>query len=387
MWEQNMADKRKKSYPAKQGDADPSAAELAAAEAHAAEGEGEAAPEEDDGLSTQERSEDLRETIAAGRMAHMVVEEGEGEGAATAAEGEGEGEGEPVAEGEGTLVAAPAESVITIKGADGKERQIPLSEAQRIIHDYETIDGRLQKAEHLLADVQRVTAQPASALAAEGEGGPPADPLENFDFAGVAKSMQFDAPEEAGEKLKNLVVNLMGMQAANQPVDVRAITAQAVDHLSFVEATRHFGEDFPDLLEDKSLAEMAGRTAFSLIAADRDDARKTGRPPADYAALFTAAGKATQDWVSNIRGAQPEAEPTAENQEQSGSQPKAKTQPGATVVDLPGRTERKVTASSAPPGRSAAAAGAPAIQREQTEAERRSSAIADIQKGRGQATG
>jgi hypothetical protein len=302
-------------------------------------------------------------------------------------EGEPEPDAEPTleadAEEEGDLEPEPEpapepvepdDSLMVRVKIDGVEREMSYGEMKRSVQLEQTARQRLEEANRMRAELE---AGKAETLAEEEE---PEPEQEDVDFNDLARSLQYEDPEVAAEKLRDAVHQIQ--QSGNAPAvdeeQMRAsITADVQNQLEWQNALQQFTDEYKDILADQNLASLAGGQIHQEIQHAIYDSQQTGaaRPP--FWDIFDRVGGQIRGWAKGV-GALDQAEDSGQDDVDGSVDVK---------VDEEGRTARKVKASaSTPRPRSRQRSARRAEDQLPNVEETRRSAIEDMMRQRGQLT-
>ena len=277
----------------------------------------------------------------------------------------------------------PDEPLYTVK-VDGQERQVPLSEITASYQIQAAAQNRLDQASRIVRQAQETqqgvqgrTAAPAPAVQE-----PPSDGLDGIDFNGVAERLQYGEKDDAGNALKDLVVQLRdrGHSSGAATTTPEQIETRVMERVEWTTALNRFGEDYRDVLNDPHVGGIAGSMARALYQQSLQDSQTNGTPRRPYWDIFKETGDKTREWLKELGGQQAgdSGEPTPPKP--NGEQP---------AVNLsPERAARKRAAPQPPTPRS----GRPLVpagvtgrgKAPKSDTERYSEGIADIQRARGQ---
>ncbi len=331
------------------------------------------------GPSPLDQREAVMEEVAATRL-----EELREDGVDIPPEDAGEAEAEdgetppPEPEGDGaSREPLPDEPLYTVK-VDGQESQVPLSEITASYQIQAAAQNRLDHASQILRQTQEAqqgvqgrTAQTAPAVQQQ-----PRDELDGIDWNGVAEKLQYGEKDDAGNALKDLVVQLRdrGRSSGGATATPEQVEVRVLERVEWITALNRFGEDYQDILQDQKVAGVAGSIGRVLYQQAIQDSQMTGRPRRPYWDIFREAGGKTREWLKGLAGQQ--AGDSNELQP-NGEQP--------AVALSPERGQRKRAAPQPPVPRS----GAPrAVARRdrapKSDEQRQREGIREIQRARGQ---
>ena len=246
----------------------------------------------------------------------------------------------------------PGEPLYTVK-VDGQERQVPLSEITTSYQIQDAARNRLDRAEAIMRQAQEtqpsVQGQPAATAPVAQQ--QPRDDLDGIDFNGVAERLQYGEGDDAGNALKDLVVQLRdrgrssgGPAAAPEQVELRVL-----EKIEWVTALNRFGEDYQDILADAHVGGIAGSIGRALYHQAIQDAQMSGRPRRPYWDIFREAGEKTREWRNGLTGQQAGDSGEPAPPKPNGEQP--------TVALSPERGQRKRPAPQPPAPRPGPLAG------------------------------
>ena len=276
----------------------------------------------------------------------------------------------PKLEGDGRE-PLPGEPLYTVK-VDGEERQVPLSEITASYQIQAAAQNRLDQASRILRQtqetVQERTAAPGPAVQQQ-----PRDELDGIDWGGVAERLQYGEKDDAGNALKDLVVQLRnrGRSSGGAVASPEQVELRVLEKIEWTTALNRFGEDYQDILQDPHVGGIAGSIARTLYQQATQDAQLSGQPRRPYWDIFREAGEKTREWRNGLAG-DSETPPKP-----NGEQP--------TVNLSKERGQRKRVAPQPPTPRSGMArSGARRDKAPKSDEQRHSEGIADIQRARGQ---
>ena len=277
----------------------------------------------------------------------------------------------PKPEGDGRE-PLPDEPLYTVK-VDGEERQVPLSEITASYQIQAAAQNRLDQASRIMRQAQETQQGVQGRTAAPGPIAQqqPRDGLDGIDWGGVAERLQYGEKDDAGDALKDLVVQLRdrgrssgGAQATPEQVELRVL-----EKIEWTTALNRFGEDYQDILQDPHVGGIAGSIARTLYQQAIQDTQMSGQPRRPYWDIFREAGEKTREWRNGLAGQQ--AEDSGE--------------PTPPVSLSPERRRRKAAAPQPPVPRSGVTrSGARRDAAPKSDEQRAREGIADIQRGRGQ---
>jgi len=204
--------------------------------------------------------------------------------------------------------------------------------------------SRLAEAQESLTRIQNIERQAQGAQPPQ-EAEPPAAQAEPaIDYTELVRSMQYEDPEVAGQKFKEMVNNL---QATGSQVDPDVIVQRAVqvsrDETEWREALASFGTEYGDILNvpNEHLGHMVGTVVQNTIMGELRAAQAEQRPRRSWNHILVAAGNtarsALQSWG------------TAGAQDSPNDPPRPK--PGTTVVVDPAKEMRKRATVNPPAAR------------------------------------
>ena len=279
----------------------------------------------------------------------------------------------------------PGEPLYTVK-IDGVERQVPLSDltagykapndARRHLEEASQTLRRAREIEHGV--LSRTTAQMPPAAQQ-----PPSDELDGIDWSGVAEKLQFGERDDAGNALRNMVVQLRdrGSSSGGAAPSVDQVEMRVLEKIEWTTALNQFGEEYQDILTDPHVGRIAGSIGRALYQQSMQDAQMSGRPRRPYWDIFREAGEKTREWLNGLAGQQAGDSNTSTPPKPNGEQP---------AVNLSEERGARKRAAPQPPtprsGTSAVAArsGAQRGKPQKSDEQRHSEGIADIQRARGQ---
>ena len=193
----------------------------------------------------------------------------------------------PPEDGEGTEPTReplPGEPLYTVK-VDGQERQVPLSELTASYQSQGAARYRLDQANEVLRQARQMeqgvlerAAAPDAAAAAQPTTEQPADGLSNIDFGDLAEKLQYGDREAAAAALKETVtqiVNMGGGAPAGPTATPEQIEMRVLERVEWITALNRFGEEYPDILKDQYVGNVAG-TAVRTGISSRKRATRHG---------------------------------------------------------------------------------------------------------------
>ena len=281
----------------------------------------------------------------------------------------------PKPEGDGRE-PLPDEPLYTVT-VDGEERQVPLSEITTSYQIQAAAQNRLDQASRIMRQTQETqqgvqgqTAAPGPAVQQQ-----PSDGLDGIDWGGVAERLQYGEKDDAGNALKDLVVQLRdrGGSAGAAAANPEQVELRVLEKIEWTTALNRFGEDYQDILTDPHVGGIAGSIARTLYQQATQDSQMSGRPRRPYWDIFREAGEKTREWRNGLAGDSGEPTPPKPN----GEQP---------AVNLSKeRGQRKRAAPQPPVPRSGVArSGARRDKAPKSDEQRHHEGIQDIQRARGQ---
>lgn len=273
---------------------------------------------------------------------------------------------------------------------NGNEIEVPLSD---MAHSYQTREAgerRFAVATKTLEDAQQLRdrlirgegAGPRPS-AQDGSGGDAprdqrtAKSLDDIKWGEVAKAMQYEDPENAGQTLRAAVEQIISMNG--DPNATRdELETQIMNKLDWQNAVERFKSEYTDVVEDPVLKQVAGNFGNAIWAAAVQRNQEQGTPLPSYWDVWNAAGQATKDWLVKRTG-----DENGLNKNPNDPSP----DPAPEVAINPDRTERKRVAAQPPEPRTRQRRperDQPALNSDQALAAARQSRIAGMQKVRGQ---
>jgi len=149
------------------------------------------------------------------------------------------------------------DDTITIK-VDGEERAVSKQEVDDAggVRAYQTnaaADRRLEEAKSILANAKKEVAIPSDTPSNTKSAG--SEEVSQEDLAAVVNAMQYGTEEEGTKALEGLVKAIKGNQPnSNDTADVAALVNSQID---YKDAMQTFSKDFPDIVSNKRLMQMA----------------------------------------------------------------------------------------------------------------------------------
>ena len=281
----------------------------------------------------------------------------------------------PKPEGDGRE-PLPGEPLYTVT-VDGEERQVPLSEITASYQIQAAAQNRLDQASRIMRQTQETQqgVQERAAATPPAAQEPRSDGLDGIDFNGVAERLQYGEGDDAGNALKELVVQLRdrGRGPAGAGATPEQVELRVLEKIEWTTALNRFGEDYQDILQDPHVGGIAGSIARTLYQQATQDSQMSGRPRRPYWDIFREAGEKTREWRNGLAGDSGEPTPPKPN----GEQP---------AVNLSKeRGQRKRAAPQPPVPRSGVArSGARRDKAPKSDEQRHHEGIQDIQRARGQ---
>lgn len=277
----------------------------------------------------------------------------------------------------------PDQQLIEVK-VNGEVRRVTMEELTRNYQIEQTARANLNAANEALERADRIERRLAAggrapdgdtaADPADGDG--PKDALDSIDWNGTVESLQYKNTEEAAKALRDLVAQLRSAEGADPQATQEQIYQQVSDRIEWSQAVQTFKATNEELVKDPQLARMIADRATQYWNAAAQDSMETGRRRPAYIDIWNAAGKDVSDWLKTIQG---EPAPADEG----------KSNGGAVEVDTQKRVDQKRSANPPPASRAKAedTPGPRMTSEEKNLAQRRSDAIQEMAKARGQATG
>ena len=277
---------------------------------------------------------------------------------------------------------------------DGETQQVPFKQVKAGMQIEAAARARMQEATQLRDAMrsaseefvrQRGTEQPQPAEARQAPQPDAPNPLEKIDWSDLARSMQYDDPEESGAKLRDVVAQLRQPVEASgnqvNPDELRnSVLSQVRNTLEWDSAMKDLGEAYNDILSDPYLASLAGARSNFYLQQELGKERQGQRRRPFYAALSQGADEIRQ-W------AQAQGMKVAGAGDSADDSPDPNDQPGVQVqVDSDQRNARKAAASGKQPQPRTVRQRRTVPQQGEmpSEVKRSRSAIEDIQRQRGQ---
>lgn len=269
---------------------------------------------------------------------------------------------------------------------DGQEREVTRDELIRGYQIERTARERMKVANETL---ERVDAMERRLLrgetrAAEGDTGAAdggtgtassEDPLDAIDFKAVAEALQYKDSEEASQVLKGLVKDLQSQSGADPAATYNEVETRILDRIEWDQATDSFRRDYPDICENPHLATMTAQRAGQIWSAAMADSANTGTPRPRFGDIWNQAGNETRAFVEGL----------VTKQQGGAENPPPANGNGSVQIDEQRLKDKR---DATPPPKPRAVAPAETAPRQTPEevdlAKRRSDAIADMQKARGQ---
>ena len=285
----------------------------------------------------------------------------------------------PEPEGDGRELL-PGEPLYTVT-VDGQERQVPLSEITASYQIQAAAQNRLDHASQILRQTQEAqqgvqgrTAQTAPAVQQQ-----PRDELDGIDWNGVAEKLQYGEKDDAGNALKDLVVQLRdrGRSSGGATATPEQVEVRVLERVEWITALNRFGEEYQDILADAHVGGIAGSIGRTLYHQAIQDSQTNGTPRRPYWDIFKETGEKTREWLKGLGGQQAEDSGEPAPPKPNGEQP---------AVNLsPERGRRKRAAPQPPvPHSGMARSGARRDKAPKSDEQRAREGIADIQRARGQ---
>ena len=289
-------------------------------------------------------------------------------------------DGVALPEEEGAVPEEPAaekppfedEAKVTIK-VDGEEREVSLEELKRGYQIESAARERLDIATETMKRAEDLERRLASGEVSEPEEtpSPESEDGQDIDWKGLADTLQYGESDAAAEALKSAVEN--ATQGAGNTATPEEIELRTLDRLEWQQTLAKFGEEYPDIIQDQTLAAIAGKFGNEIFQKVAADSQKTGQPRPPYWDIFRTAGDQTRKWLAWVSGSGDSVD--GQNEETGGPQAPA-------VPET--KTERKRASSKPPAPRSSGSAAPDQPQQEQSELSKRRDGIADIASARGQ---
>ena len=173
----------------------------------------------------------------------------------------------------------PDEPLYTVK-VDGEERQVPLSEITASYQIQAAAQNRLDQASRIMRQAQETqqgvqgrTAAPGPAVQQQ-----PRDELDGIDWGGVAEKLQYGEKDDAGNALKDLIVQLRdrGRSSGTAAASPEQVELRVLEKIEWTTALNRFGEDYQDILQDPHVGGIAGSIARTLYQQSLQDAQMSG---------------------------------------------------------------------------------------------------------------
>lgn len=300
------------------------------------------------------------------------------------------GEEPPAQQAEKNYFSGDPTQVFVKTMVDGQEVEVPLSEAIASHQVRSSADQRMQIANRLLEDAEKLRdrlTQGEGPRPSEDKGGAggekPSGPtpagtpqLDGIDWSGLGQKLQYESPEDAGTALRQTIEQIINQGAGGQATRDE-LEASIMDRLEWNQSVERFRTDYKDLQDDPILRQITGNLANAFWGQAVQHAQQNGGGRPSYWEVWDAAGKAAREWLKGKGGGE-----QADSAEETSS--------GRTpdVAINPDRAQRKRAAAQPPEPRQpqpSAPQNQPDVNSEKSLLATRQSAIADLQKRRGQA--
>lgn len=233
---------------------------------------------------------------------------------------------------------------------NGNEVEVPLSDMANAYQRRDAGERRFAVATKTLEEAQQLKDRLTRGDGAgprpseDGSGGNAsqdqrkAKSLDDIKFGEVAKAMQYDDPEAAGQALRAAVEQIISL--SGDPNATRdELETQIMNKLDWQNAVERFKSEYTDVVEDPVLKQVAGNFGNAIWAAAVQKNQQEGAPLPSYWQVWDAAGRATKDWLVKKTG-----DEGAPNKNPNDTSP----DPTPKVAINPDRTERKRVAAQPP---------------------------------------
>ncbi len=209
------------------------------------------------------------------------------------------------------------------------------------------------------------------------------DPLSGIDFESRVEQIQYGSREEAAEALRDIVRDVQSRTSTSMSAD--QIQQRVMAQLEWNQALETFGNEYGDILSDQPMAALAGNTANSLIAYEREQSAQTGRPMRPMIDIMRDAGNRTRAYAEDLAQKLGYVRAPANGgtrQDSSAGQPNANQNGSVTVSLSEARTQRKQNSPQPPSGRAQQASTPAPNSGQPVRRPNQSSLIAEVQASR-----